>query len=388
MKSANTTDPLSAELTSIINRQRTDIQLGAPSDSPHATSVLEKPGIADLLSLAIDRGSITKTANGTGLTLSTTPYAISTALGQRDTPARWQKAYLARSLSVSATFSSTDVTQGDFSSFTSGEIKYVIFGNRSPRDKALLDAVRGPLAQIFLASDSAIDQACGQVPVSGARNKVNAWLQAPDNLNKTVEQARAELDAQVSTITVDPAKLKSCVVAILTGEQSIAGGLDKVTAATKDYLTKNPLQLSFAALFVRDSMLSDYYTAKLLYGYDVAPLTINLNAEASWNKSSVSPSGAPLKSLRDYSIVLGVNSNTLLNGRLDYSLSAKASRDETMDAKSIVLGEAKLNLHLTDVLRLPLAASYANRETVTVKQGWQFNVGLSAFLDDVLRSLR
>lgn len=380
-----------AQLRDAINRQRTDMQLEAASDSPHATSVLEKPGIADLLSLALDRGAIKKTPNGTGLTLSTTPYAIWTGFGARDTPQAWEKAAVARNLSLSATFSSTDVTAGDFSSFTSGEVKYVIAGNRSPRDEALLGSVRSNLAEVFRAADHSADVACNRLldtKLFEAQGSMNSWLHDPANAGKTEDEIGAQLDSVVREQTVGPEELQPCVDAILAGEESVKGGLDAVTEATKKYLADNPQQLSVAALFVRDATISDYYVAKLLYGYDRDQLTVNLNAEASWNKESTAADGAQIRSLRAYSVELGVTSKTFAKGRLDGSLSSKASRDKAADAKSVVIGEAKLNVHLTDVLRLPVTLNYANRETQTVKQGWQLNVGLNALLDGVLSALR
>jgi hypothetical protein len=389
-KAADPSEPRATELSAAINRQRTDLQLGTTSDSPQATSVLEKPGTADLLSLALDRGAIKKTAAGTGVTLSTTPYAIWTGFGKSDTPQLWKSAVVARNLSFSATFSSTDVTtKGDFSSFTSGEVKYIIAGNRSPRDPELLRGVRDKLGPIFRVADDALDHACGGLlkPNSSSEQDMNKWLQShPD---ASMADARAQLNALVGPLTVDAVDLKRCVDVILESEQSISGGLDFVTDATKKYLTEQRRQqFSVAALFVRDATLSDYYAAKLLYGNDFRQVTVNANAEASWNRNSTTPAGVALRSLRAYSVEFGLNSKTLANGRLDGSLSSKASRDKAADAKSVVIGEAKLNLHLTDVLRLPISLSYANRETQTIKQGWQLNVGVNALLDEVLRSLK
>jgi hypothetical protein len=377
-----------ARVRAAVNRLRTDIQMGATSNSPNTTSIMEKPGIADLLSLALDRGAITKTASGTGLTLSTTPYAIWTGFGATDTPQRWKNARLTRDISLSATFSSTDVTAGDFSSFTSGEVKWVIFGNRSPRDSTLLGVLRPDLGQIFLASDEAMDKACPFLDLAAidtARGNMNNWLR--QNLGATLEQTRAEFDKQLADVNakVTPEELRPCVDAVLEGEKSIQGGLDSVTKATQAYLADQRPQLSVAALFVRDATLSDYYVGKLLFGRGFQQVTVNANAEASWNKESATLAGTPLRRLRAYSVELGLNTKTMAKGRIDGSVSAKGTRDEATNAEDLVIGEAKLNLHLTDTLRLPVTLSYANRETQTVKQGWQLNVGVSALLDETLR---
>jgi hypothetical protein len=378
-----------AALRAAINRQRTDLQMGSAPSAPQAVSILEKPGIPDLLSLAIDRGVITKGSSGAGITLSTTPYAVWTGFGATDTPGRWKSATVARNLGFSATFASSDAAEGDFSSFNAGEVKYVVFGNRSPRDPELLAQVRQRLGRVFLVADADFDRACGPLvnsdPVLGVEAEMNRWLR--DQPELTVAGIRAHLLELVRPLQVDPEPLRACTAAVLAGEQLIQGGLEGVTAATRKYLAENPHQLSVAALFVRDATLSDYYSAKLLYAFDREVGTLNLNGEASWNKDSETPSGLPLRSLRSYSAELGFTSRTFANGRLDGSLSAKASRDKSLDARSLVIGEAKLNLHLTSVLQLPFSLTYANRETLAIQQGWQFNVGVNALLDEVLRQL-
>lgn len=379
------------ELPAEVNQRRAELQLTAPSNSPNAISVLEKPGFADLLSLALDRGAIKKAANGTGLTLSTTPYAFWTGFGgARDTPQFWKRAVVARNLSFSATFSSSDdVTNGDFSSFSSGEIKYVIAGNRSPRDPELLRPIRVKLSQSFLVSDDLMEEKCKDLMDSKGFNdawkEMNNWM--AENKGASEEDIRKELDKVVEQIPYQREQLKTCADAIVKGEKTINASLKEIKEATDAYLDERRNQFSVAALFIRDSMLSDYYAGKLLYGRDFGStpglLSGNLNAEVDWNKDSETVTGVPLRSLRAYSVELGLT-GTYLDGRLDGSLSSKASRDKALDSKSIVIGEAKLNLHLNDVLRLPLSLTYANRETQTIRPGWQFNVGISALLDQVL----
>lgn len=379
----------SHDVADSVNQRRTELQLGAAPDSPHAVSVLERPGIADLLSLALDRGAIQKSPNGTGLTLSTTPYAIWTGFGgARDTPQQWKRAVVARNLSFSATFSSTEVTNGDFSSFTSGEVKYVIAGNRSPRDPEFLNRIRPQLGENFRVADNLLDTQCKEVLdlTDSAGKEMNLWLK---DRKVTKEEVREHLDAVLSKLTVDPVQLKRCGDAVVQGQKTISAGLAAIKDATDAYLKERRNQFSIAGLFVRDATLSDYYAGKLLYARDfqsMSGLSGNLNAEVDWNKNSTTVTGVPLRSLRAYSAELGLT-GTYLEGRLDGSISAKGSRDEALDSKSSVIGEAKLNLHLNKTMRLPLSLTYANRETQTLKEGWQFNVGISALMDEVLRRL-
>jgi hypothetical protein len=250
--------------------------------------------------------------------------------------------------------------------------------------------VRKDLGAAFLVADIDLNRDCGPIenspPLLAAEREIGVWLRSQADL--TVAAVRAHVSQVVEGLTVDQDALKVCVDTLLKGEKTINASMAKVAEVTKKYLNDKRNQFSVAALFVRDEMLSDHYSAKLLYGHDFAPLSVNLNGEASWNRDSRSPAGTEIQELRAYSVELGVNSNTFANGRLDGSLSAKAWREEAEDSEDLVISEAKLNVHLTDRWRLPVTLSYANRETEMVKYGWQVNVGLNALLDELLRQLK
>lgn len=70
--------------------KRTDRQLGASARAEGSTTLAEKTGIEDLLGLAIENGAIQKEVNGTTLTLSTSPYVLST-LRNGDTASNYLK---------------------------------------------------------------------------------------------------------------------------------------------------------------------------------------------------------------------------------------------------------------------------------------------------------
>jgi hypothetical protein len=61
-----------------LETKRTDKQLGASARAEGTTTLAEKAGIQGLLGLAIEDGAIQKEVNGTTLTLSTSPYVLST----------------------------------------------------------------------------------------------------------------------------------------------------------------------------------------------------------------------------------------------------------------------------------------------------------------------
>src|SRR4051794_32195950 len=86
-----------------VEDERTDRQVGAPPQAPGSTTLTEKAAIADLLAIAIERGAITKNADGSSITLSTTPYMWLTSFGKNDTPANWQNLAWGRRIGISST---------------------------------------------------------------------------------------------------------------------------------------------------------------------------------------------------------------------------------------------------------------------------------------------
>src|SRR5258706_1233238 len=97
-------EQIKAETIVKAETKRTDKQIGASASAQGSTSAAEKANFADLLAVAVENGTIQKESNGTTLTLSSSPYAL-TALGHGDTPGNY-KAHendLGR-VGVSATF--------------------------------------------------------------------------------------------------------------------------------------------------------------------------------------------------------------------------------------------------------------------------------------------
>lgn len=121
--------------------------------------------ITDLLSLALERGAITKTTTGTGLTFNTTPYAFWTGFGAEDKPQIWKSADMA---------------------------------------SRVAEMIRA--CDWLLNTDS----------LHTARAEMYNWLQS--NRNATAAEIRTHLDAVVGRLKVDQACLKTCITAITTGE--------------------------------------------------------------------------------------------------------------------------------------------------------------------------
>ncbi len=117
---------------------RTDKQLGATSSGPGSTSLAEKPGFSELLALALEHGAIEQSVSGTGLTLSTSPYAFVRLL-EPDNAANFEQYGLWRRIGGSVTFDmrSEDPTIAnvDINQVAEWSIRVRVIGDRSTRTK-------------------------------------------------------------------------------------------------------------------------------------------------------------------------------------------------------------------------------------------------------------
>jgi len=91
---------------------RTDKQISASSSSGSgSTSVVDKPGIAQLLGFAIEHGAVTQSVQDNTVTFSTSPYAITAWLGGGDTAENYRKyANTYGRVGISANFNLTDTS--------------------------------------------------------------------------------------------------------------------------------------------------------------------------------------------------------------------------------------------------------------------------------------
>ena len=374
-----------------VNNSRTDQQTTAPSGGAAATSLTEKAGIADLLSLAIERGAITKNSSGSSVTLTSTPYAWLTAFGKKDTTPNWKAYKWARQVSLSSTFSSEDVTKGDFSSFANGEVKIIVSGNRSARDVdiATLPAISDLTDMINRADIQQFQTCTSQLETTLGKERFATALQHTESLD-TAFAGYSPDDRGVEVI-------KQCVASI--GIQMDADRFVRAHLSTiiESYLkAQSKLQLSIAGLYQRDPALSDFYSLKLLTDYNPAAgtataadsanptATANLNAQIDFNQRNRTPDGTKLHNVRSFSVEGAANTRRFAERRLDATLSVKATRSKNSDAKTIGIAQAKLNVHISSTMTVPVALSYANRENETIKKGFQISVGVAGLLDELL----
>jgi len=128
--------------------ERSDKQLTAPPGNSGSTSGIEKPGIPLLLGFALANGSVQQQTSGTGLTLSTSPYAIAAALGGGDTDANYKKYSAYERLGLAATFNVQGLTNPDPTQLSRRQLenwsaKLRLTPDRSTRSQGFLDEFMG-----------------------------------------------------------------------------------------------------------------------------------------------------------------------------------------------------------------------------------------------------
>jgi hypothetical protein len=364
---------------------RTDVQLGAASNTTGATSVIDKPGAADLLALALERGAVDSESNGTAVTLSTTPYLLAGFIGLRDSPANWKDYATLRHIALSASFANqTAVDAGDFSSVQSGQVKWTILGNRSPRDAALVQSFLNVASQPVQSADDVKNTACSSLTATYLTQigQVATALQS----HPTAASLRSTLDGifATTTFTADQeAQIGACGSATVDAEIRADGAAAQLNAMTQAYLALNTnKQLSLAAGSTRDATIDDYATIKVLYGYDSAPkITVNLNAEGNFNQHYQHKN---LSQVRSFAVELGSTFGRFNGNRFDATLAAKIWRNQDSANQNVSVVQIKGNIYLTDLYVLPVSISYATEAQDNIKKGFQINIGLASLFDSYL----
>jgi len=378
-----------ADYVTAANNTRTDVQVGASPNTPGATSASEKTGFADLLSLAVERGAVNSQSNGTALTLSTTPYLLGGFVGVRDSPQNWRDYAALRHIALSASFTSgTSVDQGDFSSVDSGEVKWTVLGNRSPRDIALIDQFQ-PLIAPIQQRDQAKATACA--PVTTMPNYTQQLVALQQFVTSagsvTAGSLRAKLDTivgpQLSVTAEQNTQLQVCAAAVALAQSTANAATLQMSTLTNAYLAlNNKQQLSLAGSAHRDTTIDDYTSVKILYAYNSAPkLTVNLNAEGDFNQHYQHKN---LHQVRAISVEGGATIGRFNDGRFDATLAAKWWRNADSNNKNVGVLQVNANLYITSSVSLPVALSWANHDEANVKKGFQINVGLASLLDNYL----
>ncbi len=408
---------------------RTDKQLGASSTSSASTSAVEKPGIAQLLGLAVESGAITKKEDKSGVTLSTSPYSLLT-VGVPDTRDNYEKYDLLRRLGMSATFSlddggSKEDQNFDASALTEISAKYVLWGDRSSRSKDFDTAWKRnvlPYVERRATADAKLAAAVAEIDVlrlsvdrlaGEAFDAVRPRLQVPQQDTKrlvpvlkgdiqgAVDRAANRFDPKIVSGPEKAAILEAAQEVVVTRKK--LGEEDEALKAILDDLEKSP-EVTAAYTFHRKKGDADYSEVKILAEYNTALVTFVGNANISINhdRSRVplteepatadmpADKGKKRDTVREYSISLSLEKkipnflpfrvNAGGTNEIMLSLSGKLLRLED-ENDEIGVGQAKASFPLATGVDLPISVTYATRSEYVDEDEIRGNFGISVDTD-------
>lgn len=383
---------VNAKVIDAVDSLRTDKAIGSSVRSGGATDLSSKPGITDLLALAIERGAVTKKQSGDTLTLNSNPYnLVSLAVG--NSPWNQSRLEYLSNVSFSASFATSDLKQdSDFKTFEGSEVKWVVAGNRSAyqRVAANLAAIQEKFAASSAEWDTGCQPALTMLQAAAWAKRISAMDASLNAISTPTTQALHKVlegvlkDVRLSK--TEASSIRAC--AAVTGDTGAA--IDDFIAGLPK---QGPMQLSLVWQFQRETTKSDFNSYRLQVSADAAPkFTLNLNATLDMNVHRVGADGTTLPRIRSYSGDLGLTfgkSKGILDGTL--ALKVKQLQDDSVGTDSLGMPkvedatlwqvQARLNLSAGDTFRIPVAATWSSTTTSDSDKGWSFSVGLAAVLD-------
>jgi hypothetical protein len=307
----------------------------------------------------------------------------------QDTPHDWQKRSALRKWAFAATFAGDSIeSDEDFHSFSSGELKWNIYGNQSARDAArdpkLIARAMPGLRAVFRPGNDAFDRSCAAILQANLDefNAVGGDIEAALTRRDDRAAIMRLLDhrAQMITLSDDDARLlPRCGEALL--EQSAAGAAasEVLTREVDAYLAETkPHALSLAVSVHRDAASSDYGQLKVLFARNGVGSTYNFNGFVAVNREDRNADGATLRRIRDYGVEAAATIGTAQTATASLSFRRDSASDNT-----VILIQAKTELALAGAIKLPVSFSYADQQTATTEQGFHVALGVSSILDSL-----
>jgi len=420
--------------------KRTDKQIGASASSRGSTTLAEKAGFADLLGLAIENGAVQKEVSGSTLTLSTTPYALTT-IGGGDTAAHYHKFGELTRLGLSATFNISD-QQNVLANATRRQLaewsaKFRLTADASARSRAaekywqtsVVSKVSAPAAAISQTAaaasgldvsgrrdqierkffDAQIDASTNQVRIKGyVQDFLNAHAASGDDelvlalRDDLLAHLKEDITDQINSLGLDQkakAKLAALVPSLKDAQVSALGAVKDFQDFLKSLSSKPVASVAYSN--VRDTTSSTYSVFKfLLEKTESDVMQLDFNASASLysnpnpalNQQRVRDYAAAL----DWSGKLGRSPFATMEGnesQVTFSFSGRYQRlleNRHVPGKKADLAsaQAKLEIPLFAGATIPLSITYSNANEISTKDRVRFNFGLNFDTDKLYQLLR
>lgn len=406
---------------------QTDKQVGSTPNSGGTTSAIEKPGLINLIGLAIERGAIQKAVNGTSLTLSTSPYALA-ALSEGDTATTYKRYGKLARIGVSATYTITDESQllANLSrkQLDQFSVRIRLSPDRSTRSEAfeslwnkqIKDKVQRRLIVLTDAEAKLfVDNRSGNLKLNSLRNRLQngihnaivAKLQtfaATDDRAKKVADVRQIIldviknnvyDKNLSDLGLNDFDLKMIneefIPNLVMAHQEFIEGralLEKVI---------DELNQRWLVTFIYTNHPVEggpgYSEFKLAATRGVgAPFKFVLNASGSiYHKPDMMKNQERFKDFTaalsfEYAVTPGYLKDTVDLSKITYSLTGnyqriQENRDLPMKAANIGVAQFKAEFPISNGVSIPLSVSYATATELIKEDHVRGNFGISFDLD-------
>jgi len=413
---------------------RTDKQIGASAKSGGSTSLVEKPGFAQLLGFAIERGAIKQSVDSTTLTLSTSPYALIATANRKDTAQLYQDYSFFSRFGVSASFNISDTNNPlanvSRKQLTEWSVRARLTGDRSSRGadfrKFWLDHIRvaaGTPASLenrgeglIVTSGSVFATLASDLGRTGVPNSLTDQItdyiakNPNDTFDTKVLRIKQIILCSMRTLVYEPVKKNPTMIPEATRTE-ITTKILPALAATPAEIEKaknlldqelknleNKPESTFEYTNHREAMGSDYSELKLLYRMNADRLKLNFNANVSLYNN---PNKAlNQEKIRDYTIALsfeGGTKNPLNRGmdleKITYSFAGsyerlKENENMVMRKPDIASVQFRLEFPIALGLSIPVAYTYSNNTEMMMKKENKFNVGLHLDIDKLYEIAR
>jgi len=419
---------------------RTDKHIGATAKSLGSTSIMEKPGFAQLLSYAIEHGAIQQEVSSTGLTLSTSPYAFF-AMVRGDTAETYKEAGFLKRIGASTTFNISNqnsvLENVNRKQLTEWSIRARLYGDRSTRSEKFqkfwtkeikphiqrrLNEITG--AHSLIGDDEnlevirrkMVDPARLDDPESkelSLRDKIADYLK--NHTSETMEKKNSEIEGMIlchmKKFLFDPIRkgeikidhqtrlvINTDVIPSLVEAHKELGRARQLLDRYLTQFNKGPLlTLAFTNhLTTIDSGYSDF---KLLFEQDVRPVKVVANA---WVSVYHNPdSMINQERVRDYGVAVsfeGKTNNPFATSAPDlnkviYSFSGRYQRmkenEGLLERKAdIVVVQFKLELPIAMGISLPFSVTYASATEMNKEKVVRSSFGVNFDVDKLFALTR
>jgi hypothetical protein len=412
---------------------RTDKQIGSPANSRGSTSAAEKPGWADILGFAVERGAIQQAVSGSTLTLSTTPYAFFVPT-ESDTAAAYSKYGKYRRVAFAATFNisnqDTPLANARRQALSGYSVKVRLSPDRSPRSQEFQEKWRTDIKPTIQKDLALIG---GNIKVilkqAGVRQHVDAILDGTAGTKGLIDEVE-DIASSTRTAAQKQTEIKNKILCALDNRvfketREDNSGAIKIDAATRRKLLDEFIPALFEAQAerVRASELvqqifdgmdkkwrgtlsyantratigSNYSEVKFLFQNYLGSSPIKMIANAGFSFYNRPDPLLHQQRLRDFAAAFSLEgkrkspfiSDALDQSQLTFSLTGRYERlreNQGLAFRTPDIGvvQFKLDLPIGQGMSIPLSLTYANATEFQKEQHVRGNFGFTFDADKFL----